>query len=145
MQKITKTLRAISKKSALPTNQQINQPIIISNTDFIGLGWRRSKKNRPLNKLEVLRLIIRKKNIMSIDKLEKWERKRLQTFNIFCLLYMVNGMKYCLFIETCWIYVKRQLSPESHDLIYSAIICSRYLAAGIFNFPLINHDFYEFS
>ena len=82
---------------------------------------------------------------MSIDKLEKWERKRLQTFNIFCLIYMVNGMKYCLFIETCWVYVKRQLSHESPDLIYSAIIFSRYLAAGIFNFPLINHDFYKFS
>ena len=44
---------------------------------------------------------------MSIDKLEKWERKRLQTFNIFYLIYMVNGMKDCLFIETCWVYVKR--------------------------------------
>ena len=82
---------------------------------------------------------------MSIDKLEKWERKRLQTFNIFYLIYMVNGMKDCLFIETCWVYVKRQLSHESPDLIYSAIIFSCYLAAGIFNFPLINHDFYKFS
>ena len=36
MQKIRKILRAISEKTALPTNQPTNQPII---TDF-GLIWR---------------------------------------------------------------------------------------------------------
>ena len=49
---------------------------------------------------------------------------------------MVNGMKYCLFIETCWVYVKRQLSPKRPYLIYSTMVFSRYLAAAIFNFPL---------
>ena len=73
---------------------------------------------------------------MSIDKLKKWEIKRLQTFTMFCLLFMVNGMKYCLFIETCWVYVKRQLSPERPYLIYSIMVFSRYLVAAIFNFPL---------
>ena len=73
---------------------------------------------------------------MPIDKLKKWERKRSQTFNIFCLLFMVNGMKYCLFIETCWVYVKRQLSHERPYLIYSTMVLSRHLAAAIFNFPL---------
>ena len=36
------------------------------------------------------------------DKLKKWKRKRLQTFLYFCLLYMINGMKYALFLDTCW-------------------------------------------
>ena len=44
MQKIRKILRAVSEKTALPTNQPSNQPIITNNTDFIGPGWRRSKK-----------------------------------------------------------------------------------------------------
>ena len=43
MQKIRKILRAISEKTALPTNQQptnqpTNQPIITNSTDFIGPG-----------------------------------------------------------------------------------------------------------
>ena len=49
MQKIRKILRAVSEKTALPTNQPTNQPthqpIITNNTDFIGPGWRRFKKN----------------------------------------------------------------------------------------------------
>ena len=73
---------------------------------------------------------------MQIDKLKKWEKKRLQTFNIFCLLYMLNGMKYGLFIQTCWVYVKRQLNPERPYLIYSTMIFSRYLVAAVFSFPL---------
>ena len=94
------------------------------------------RKNTLVNKLKILRLIIIKKNIMSKDKLKKWEVKRLQTFIMFCLLFMVNGMKYCLFIETCWVYVKKQLSPKRPYLIYSTMVFSRYLAAAIFNFPL---------
>ena len=43
MQKIRKILRAVSEKTALPTNQPTNQPII-TNTDFIGPDGRRSKK-----------------------------------------------------------------------------------------------------
>ena len=73
---------------------------------------------------------------MQIDKLKKWEKKRLQTFIIFCLLYMLNGMKYGLFIQTCWVYVKRQLNPERPYLIYSTMIFSRYLVAAVFSFPL---------
>ena len=38
MQKIRKILRAVSEKTALPTNQSTNQPIITNNTDFIGPG-----------------------------------------------------------------------------------------------------------
>ena len=41
MQKIRKILRAVSEKTALPTNQ----PIITNNNDLIGPRWRRSKKN----------------------------------------------------------------------------------------------------
>ena len=41
MQKITKILRAVSEKTALPTNQ----PIITNNNNFIGPDWHRSKKN----------------------------------------------------------------------------------------------------
>ena len=44
MQKIRKILRAISEKTALPTNQPTNQPIITNNTDLIGPRWRRSNK-----------------------------------------------------------------------------------------------------
>ena len=40
MQKIRKILKVVSEKTALATNQ----PIINNNTDFIGPGWRRSKK-----------------------------------------------------------------------------------------------------
>ena len=40
MQKIRKILRAVSEKTALPTNQ----PIIANNTDLIGPRWRRSNK-----------------------------------------------------------------------------------------------------
>ena len=36
MQKIRKTLGAVSEKTALPTNQPINQPIITNNTDLTG-------------------------------------------------------------------------------------------------------------
>ena len=42
MQKIRKILRAISEKTALPTNQ----PIITNNTNFIGPGWRRSNDSK---------------------------------------------------------------------------------------------------
>ena len=73
---------------------------------------------------------------MSTDKLKKWEIKRLQTFIIFCLLYMVNGMEFGIFIETCWVYVERQLNPERPYLIYSTMIFARYLATAIFTFPL---------
>ena len=45
MQKIRKILSAISEKTALPTNQPTNQPVITNNTDFIGPGWRRSNKH----------------------------------------------------------------------------------------------------
>ena len=44
MQKIRKMLRAISEKTALPTNQPTNQPVITNNTNFIEPGWRRSNK-----------------------------------------------------------------------------------------------------
>ena len=51
MQKIRKSLRAVSEKTALPNNQTNqptyqpnNQPIITNNTDLIGPGWRRSNK-----------------------------------------------------------------------------------------------------
>ena len=56
MQKIRKIVRAVSEKTTLPTNQPSNRPtnqptnqptnypVIISNTDFIGPDWRRSKK-----------------------------------------------------------------------------------------------------
>ena len=75
------------------------------------------------------------------DELKKWEKRRLQTFIVFCLLYAINGMKYGLFIDTCWVYVKRQLKPESPYFIYSIIIISRYLTAGFFGFPLTHwHD-----
>ena len=40
MQKIRKILRAVSEKTALPTNQ----PTITNNTDLIGPRWRQSKK-----------------------------------------------------------------------------------------------------
>ena len=40
MQNIRKILRAVSEKTALPTNQPTNQTIITNNTDFIGPGWR---------------------------------------------------------------------------------------------------------
>ena len=40
MQKIRKILRAVSERTALPTNQ----PIITNNTDLIGPRWRRSNK-----------------------------------------------------------------------------------------------------
>ena len=73
---------------------------------------------------------------MSTDKLKKWEMKRLQTFIILCLLYMVNGMEFGIFIETCWVYVERQLNPERPYLIYSIMIFARYLAPAIFTFPL---------
>ena len=43
MQKIRKILWAVSEKSALPTNQPTNQPIITNNTDLIGPRWRWSK------------------------------------------------------------------------------------------------------
>ena len=52
MQKIRKILRAVSEKTALPTNQPTNQPIITNNTDFIGPGWRRSIKQET-NKLNL--------------------------------------------------------------------------------------------
>ena len=59
MQKTRKILRAVSEKTALPTNQPTNQPIITNNTDFIGPGSRRSK------------------NILQI-------KKQLMQFNCFC-------------------------------------------------------------
>ena len=43
MQKIRKILRAVSAKTALPTNQAI----ITNNTDFLGSGWRWSNKLQP--------------------------------------------------------------------------------------------------
>ena len=43
MQKIKKSLAAVSEKTALPTNQLTNQPIITNNTDSIGPRWRQSK------------------------------------------------------------------------------------------------------
>ena len=43
IQKIRKILQAVSEETALPTNQQNNQPIITNNIDFIGPGWRQSK------------------------------------------------------------------------------------------------------
>ena len=36
MQKIRKILRAVFEKTALPTNQLTNQPIITNNSDLIG-------------------------------------------------------------------------------------------------------------
>ena len=44
MQKIGKIHRAVSEKTALPTNQPTNRPIIANITDLIGSGWRRSHK-----------------------------------------------------------------------------------------------------
>ena len=44
MQKIRKIFRAVSGKTALPTNQPTNQPIITNNTDLRGPGSRRLKK-----------------------------------------------------------------------------------------------------
>ena len=38
MHKFRKILRAVSEKTALPTNQPTNPPILTSNTDFIGPG-----------------------------------------------------------------------------------------------------------
>ena len=82
-----------------------------------------------------------KLGVIPRDKLKKWEKRRLQTLIVFCLLYTINGMKYGLFIDTCWVYVKRQLKPESPYLIYSIIIISRYLTAGFFSFPVTHwHD-----
>ena len=46
MQKIRKILRAVSEKTALPTNQPTKQPIITNNTDPISPDWRRSKKSK---------------------------------------------------------------------------------------------------
>ena len=40
MQKVIKSLIAVSEKTALPTKQ----PIITNNTDFIGPGWHRPVK-----------------------------------------------------------------------------------------------------
>ena len=54
MPNIRKILRAVSEKTALPTNQPTNQPI--TNTDLIGPRWHRSKnfrnsfKNHNLNR-----------------------------------------------------------------------------------------------
>ena len=45
MQKIRKIVRAVSEKTALPTNQPTNQPIITNNTDLIGPRWCQSNKN----------------------------------------------------------------------------------------------------
>ena len=42
MQKMRKNLRAVSEKTALPTNQRNNQSIITNNTDLIRPRWRRS-------------------------------------------------------------------------------------------------------
>ena len=39
MQKIRKILRAVSGKTALPTNQPTNQPKITNNTNLIGPRW----------------------------------------------------------------------------------------------------------
>ena len=44
MQKIRTILRVINEKNALPTNQPTNKQIITNNSDFIGPGWRRTKK-----------------------------------------------------------------------------------------------------
>ena len=44
MQKIRKILRPVSEKTALPTNQPTNQPIITNSTDIIGPRWRQSNK-----------------------------------------------------------------------------------------------------
>ena len=44
MQKTRKILRDVSEKTALPTKQPTNQPIITNNNDLIGPRWRRSKK-----------------------------------------------------------------------------------------------------
>ena len=82
-----------------------------------------------------------KLGVIPEEKMKKWEERRLQTLIVFCLLYMINGMKYGLFIDTCWVYVKTQLKPESPYLVYSIIIISRYLTAGFFSFPLTHwHD-----
>ena len=48
MQKIRKTLRIVSEKTALPINQPTNEPIVTNNTDFIGPGWRRSKNFKKM-------------------------------------------------------------------------------------------------
>ena len=48
MQKVRKILRAVSEKTALPTNQSTNQPIITNNTDLIESRWRRSNKKMDL-------------------------------------------------------------------------------------------------
>ena len=60
MQKIRKIPRAVSEKTAVPTkqptNQPTNQPIITNNTDFIGPGWRRSKKFVSKSVFEELQL-----------------------------------------------------------------------------------------
>ena len=59
MQKIRKILRAISEKTALPTNQPTNQPttqpIITNNNDLIGPRWRRPKKQKSTNSLSKTR------------------------------------------------------------------------------------------
>ena len=43
MHKIKKILRAVSEKTALPTNQPTNQPIIANNTDLMDLADAGSK------------------------------------------------------------------------------------------------------
>ena len=69
MQKIRKIVSAVSEKTALPTNQPTNQPIITNNTDFIGPGDAGPKKffeERPavqvnnLGTLKCLRLMLLK-------------------------------------------------------------------------------------
>ena len=44
MQKSEKSLEPFLRKTALPTNQPNNQPIITNNIDFIGPRWRRSNE-----------------------------------------------------------------------------------------------------
>ena len=74
MQKIRKILRAISKKIALRNNQ----PIINNNTDLIGPGWRRSKKEfmlifcLPEEFYLILTLTFSKEGKHTFNSLSRW-------------------------------------------------------------------------
>ena len=57
MQNIRKILRTVSDKTALPTNQPTNRPIITNNTDLIGPRWRRS--NQKLKHILAWKLLIK--------------------------------------------------------------------------------------
>ena len=58
LQKIRKILRVISEKTALPTNQPNNQPIVTNNTDLIGPRWRRSKKQNSNQNVKVENMLV---------------------------------------------------------------------------------------